>query len=69
MSMDERTSLLRSGSVATAHDEEFDELNRIESVKFDPTGDPECPFDWPAAYKWGIVALLAFMSFTTYVIA
>lgn len=33
-------------------------------VDFDPKGDPENPRDWPNAYKWGIVTLLAFMSFT-----
>ena len=67
--VDERTALLRSGSVATAHDGDLDEIRRIESVKFDPNGDPECPLDWPMSYRWGIVALLAFMSFTTYILA
>ncbi len=33
-------------------------------VDFDPAGDSENPQDWPQAYKWGIVALLAFMAFT-----
>lgn len=33
-------------------------------VDFDPDGDEDNPLDWPAAYKWGIVALLAFMAFT-----
>ncbi|KAJ4525166.1 hypothetical protein HRR83_000837 [Exophiala dermatitidis] len=33
-------------------------------VAFDPDGDEDNPQDWPAAYKWGIVALLAFMAFT-----
>lgn len=33
-------------------------------VDFDPNGDAENPRDWPNAYKWGIVTLLAFMSFT-----
>ncbi len=33
-------------------------------VDFDPSGDHENPQDWPKAYKWGIVALLAFMAFT-----
>ncbi|KAK7890096.1 hypothetical protein LTR67_008561 [Exophiala xenobiotica] len=33
-------------------------------VDFDPDGDSENPQDWPQAYKWGIVALLAFMAFT-----
>lgn len=57
--------MLRSGSVATAHDGDFDELNRIPSVGFKPTGDQENPLDWPAAYKWSIVGLLSLMSFTT----
>ncbi|KAJ9637500.1 hypothetical protein H2204_004649, partial [Knufia peltigerae] len=33
-------------------------------VTFDVDGDPENPEDWPNTYKWGIVALLAFMAFT-----
>lgn len=33
-------------------------------VDFDPNGDLENPLDWPKAFKWGIVALLAFMAFT-----
>lgn len=33
-------------------------------VDFDPKGDSENPRDWPTTYKWGIVSLLAFMSFT-----
>jgi hypothetical protein len=63
--MDERTPLIRSETNETEGD--FPELDRIESIKFNPVGDPDCPLDWPPAYKWGIVSLLAFMSFTTYV--
>ncbi len=33
-------------------------------VDFDRIFDSENPQDWPKAYKWGIVALLAFMAFT-----
>lgn len=33
-------------------------------VDFDPNGDVDNPRDWPKAYKWGIVGLLAFMAFT-----
>lgn len=33
-------------------------------VTFDPKGDPDNPLDWPVAYRWGIVGLLAFMAFT-----
>lgn len=35
-----------------------------EVINFDPNGDEENPMDWPTMYKWGIVALLAFMAFT-----
>ncbi|KAF2726731.1 major facilitator superfamily transporter [Polyplosphaeria fusca] len=31
---------------------------------FDPNGDPENPREWPAAYKWAIVSLLACTAFT-----
>ena len=37
-------------------------------VDFDPAGDPENPLEWPKAFKWSIVALLAFMAFTVYVV-
>lgn len=37
-------------------------------VTFDVDGDPENPEDWPNTYKWGIVALLAFMAFTVFVL-
>lgn len=36
-------------------------------VDFDAEGDAENPLDWAPAYKWGVVALLAFMAFTVYV--
>lgn len=35
-------------------------------VGFEP-GDPADPVNWPRAYKWGIVALLAALAFTTFV--
>ncbi|KXJ89765.1 putative major facilitator superfamily transporter [Microdochium bolleyi] len=38
--------------------------NNKDLVYFDPDGDDENPMDWPAPYKWGIVALLASMAFT-----
>ncbi|KAI0133470.1 MFS transporter [Xylariales sp. AK1849] len=43
---------------------ERDQLLDKNLVTFDPEGDAENPVDWPAAYKWSIVALLAFTSFT-----
>ncbi|KAK0704564.1 major facilitator superfamily domain-containing protein [Lasiosphaeris hirsuta] len=33
-------------------------------VDFDPNGDVDNPLEWPIAYKWGIVALMALMAFT-----
>ncbi|KAK0637449.1 major facilitator superfamily domain-containing protein [Bombardia bombarda] len=32
-------------------------------VDFDPAGDPDNPLEWPIAFKWGIVALLAMTAF------
>ncbi|OAP63801.1 hypothetical protein AYL99_03028 [Fonsecaea erecta] len=60
--MDETQPLLRNaiqaqpGPDKTAHPSDI--------VDFDPNGDLENPRDWPNVYKWGIVALLAFMAFT-----
>lgn len=58
--MDETTSLLveRDGPLSTTV------TARDDIVEFDPNGDPDNPMDWPRAYKWSIVALLAFTSFT-----
>jgi len=44
-----------------------DDLYDSQLAGFDPEGDPENPIDWPKNYKRGIVALLAFMAFATYV--
>ena len=61
--MDETVPLLLS------HDLESP-LQRVESkdddyiIDFDPAFDAENPLDWPRAYKWAVVALLAFMAFT-----
>lgn len=44
-----------------------DELPKIHGrdvIDFDPEGDSENPQEWPAAYKWGIVAMLAATAFT-----
>jgi hypothetical protein len=46
---------------------ELDQNTDKNLVGFDPEGDADNPVDWPAAYKWGIVALLALTSFTVYV--
>lgn len=35
-------------------------------LDFDPNGDPENPREWPTAFKWTIVGLLALTAFTVY---
>ena len=65
MATDETRPLLRDAEATT--NGSLKAANAKDIVDFDPTGDPENPRDWPKAYKWAIVALLAFMAFTVYV--
>ncbi|KAH0842118.1 hypothetical protein AYO21_00249 [Fonsecaea monophora] len=60
--MDETQPLLRNA----VHPEHRPDktVQPTDIIDFDPNGDPENPRDWPNHYKWGIVALLAFMAFT-----
>lgn len=62
MTTDETVPLLRDATDRPAIAAKGDDI-----VDFDPNGDSENPRDWPKAYKWGIVALLAFTAFTVYV--
>lgn len=63
--MDETTPLLPDEATAIpGNDQQNLGALRKDIVEFDPNGDPENPMDWPSAYKWGIVALLAAMAFT-----
>lgn len=55
--MDETTPLLRSNV--------SDDSKTASIIDFDADGDTENPCEWPRAYKWMIVALLAFNAFTT----
>lgn len=48
-----------------------DEVQRLAATEaadpaldFDPKGDPDNPLEWPAAFKWSMVLLLAFTAFT-----
>ena len=66
MASDETRPLLRDAEV-TANGS-LKAISRKDVVDFDPNGDLENPRDWPKAYKWSMVALLAFMAFTVYVI-
>ncbi|KAK4541442.1 hypothetical protein LTR36_008043 [Oleoguttula mirabilis] len=60
--MDETQPLLPPSEAVLAAQHEHDSDPSI--VAFDPKGDDENPLDWPVAYKWGIVGLLAFVAFT-----
>ncbi|KAI1815193.1 MFS transporter [Poronia punctata] len=60
--MDESQPLL--ADVHVVDTERCDAPYSKDIVDFDADGDEENPLEWPALYKWGIVALLAFMGFT-----
>ncbi|KAK4497736.1 hypothetical protein PRZ48_010389 [Zasmidium cellare] len=60
--VDEAQPLL--GNETLRYDGANGKNNQADIVDFDPEGDEENPMDWPTTYKWGIVALLAFMAFT-----
>lgn len=64
--MDETTPLLPDAATAIPilPDDQHRTTPNKDIVGFDPNGDPENPMDWPLAYKWGIVCLLAAMAFT-----
>lgn len=59
-SLSEATPLLRP----TTGDIEAASLKTDVALDFDPNGDKDNPQEWPAAFKWAIVLLLASMSFT-----
>lgn len=42
----------------------FDDASTKNVVEFDPHGDVEDPKQWPNAFKYSAVFLLAFMAFT-----
>ncbi|KAI1097198.1 MFS general substrate transporter [Jackrogersella minutella] len=60
--MDETQPLLQDANLIYAERE--DEASNKDIVDFNPNGDAENPMEWPQAYKWVIVASLAFMAFT-----
>lgn len=60
--VDENQPLLVASEDARRHEDEEDVLHG--AIDFDPAGDPGNPLEWPSAFKWSIVALMAFMSFT-----
>ena len=60
----EETQPLLPALEESLRDRSEDAIKDLYIVTFDSDGDPENPMDWPNAYKWGIVGLLAFMAFT-----
>lgn len=63
--MDETAPLLRDTATAVPVDDRLPTcIPDKDIVDFDSNGDPENPMDWPVAYKWGIVTLLAATAFT-----
>lgn len=63
--MTEDQPLLRPGLEETRHG--CEEESEFEcSLDFHPNGDSDNPREWPTAYKWSIVLLLACMAFTVY---
>jgi hypothetical protein len=61
--MDERQPLLESQTFNRVYNDE-ENVTGKQFVKFDVDGDADNPRDWPKAYKWFIVFLLAFIAFT-----
>lgn len=64
--MDETQPLL--AEVRLIDTERCDDISHKDIVDFDIHGDAENPMEWPTAYKWGIVSVMACMAFTVYVI-
>ena len=65
--VDENQPLLGGQEEDVAH-RRADEVDALHGeIDFDPKGDVENPLEWPVAFKWSIVGLLALMAFTVYV--
>ncbi|KAI0160948.1 MFS general substrate transporter [Hypoxylon sp. FL1284] len=60
--MDETQPLLQDAHLV--YEERETTAPSKDIIDFDADGDAENPLEWPVAYKWGIVSLLAFMAFT-----
>lgn len=64
---DETSSLLHNGHIQNTANADSGTSKDVIITDFDTNDDPENPITWPQTYKWSLVALLAFMSFTVYV--
>jgi len=63
---DEASPLLQNGHIQNAANTDSSTGKDVIIIDFDTNDDPENPITWPQTYKWCLVALLAFMSFTVY---
>ena len=55
---------IRAGCQYTELDGAANPIDEALLLDFDPRGDADNPLEWPTAFKWGIVALLALTAFT-----
>ncbi|QDS71199.1 hypothetical protein FKW77_010266 [Venturia effusa] len=63
--MSETDPLLRSRSNDQAIiDDPQEEEDAFQDAEFQSEGCFDNPMNWPRSYKWGVIALLAFMAFT-----
>ncbi|KAL2751873.1 hypothetical protein ACRALDRAFT_2023403 [Sodiomyces alcalophilus JCM 7366] len=63
--MSERQPLLgEPNTLRYDGDSDTDAPTSKHLVDFDPHGDPDNPREWPSAFKWTLVSLLACMAFT-----
>lgn len=64
--MSERQPLLVDQQTTQRYDGDNSNENLTSKhlIDFDPNGDPENPREWPSAFKWTLVSLLACMAFT-----
>jgi hypothetical protein len=60
--VNENQPLLGADDDRSRRQDEADALDG--AIDFDPSGDPDNPLEWPAAFKWSVVSLLALMAFT-----
>jgi hypothetical protein len=64
---DERTPLLSAAAEEVTARPSNGRKRSADIIDFDPEGDVSNPQEWSRQFKWGAVALLALMAFTTYV--
>jgi hypothetical protein len=66
--MAETDPLLRWVSHEQVIDDPQEEADAYQDVEFNSEECYDNPMNWPNSYKWGVIALLAFMAFTVYLL-